>query len=207
MSLVLNLMLASALAGVVPVHGVPWVTDRDYPESARRHHENGWVNFTILVAADGQIDGCRITRSTGSATLDKQTCELMQKRARFKAARDEQGNPTRGTYKGAVRWVLPDEIGSGTFRLEPALAVDLELQLARMPKGLRENYVFVVARTNSDGSVAACAPADRNRKTLALANTACAQLHSLWNSPVQWSDGAPVTAVETYKVGFVSPAK
>jgi protein TonB len=85
-----------------------WVTEADYPTTALRLDHAGTVGFVLTVSAKGRVTGCEITRSSGFAELDAATCALLQRRARFEAARDAAGQPAAGTYANAVRWQLPD---------------------------------------------------------------------------------------------------
>jgi protein TonB len=83
-----------------------YTTDVDYPPAALRAREQGTVEFRATVGPEGRVTECTITHSSGSASLDAATCELMRTRARFTPAR-ENGNPTSETINSRFRWVLP----------------------------------------------------------------------------------------------------
>jgi protein TonB len=53
------------------------------------------------------VTGCTVTSSSGSATLDAATCNILRRRARFTPATDSSGNPTTDTASTRIRWVLP----------------------------------------------------------------------------------------------------
>ena len=44
----------------------------------------------------------------GHPALDAATCDLVTKRARFDAARDNTGKPVAGTYSNSVTWRIPE---------------------------------------------------------------------------------------------------
>lgn len=97
-----------AVEGATPKADLPaLVHPQDYPASALRARESGRVEFRLDVGLTGRVEGCTITRSSGSSALDSTTCRLMRSRARFTPARDAQGNPALARYPGAVTWKLP----------------------------------------------------------------------------------------------------
>lgn len=85
----------------------PRYRTEDYPPAARRANEEGTASFRVIVGPDGRVSDCFITRSSGSAALDEATCAVMYLRARYRPARDADGNPTIDIDSSAVRWVLP----------------------------------------------------------------------------------------------------
>jgi protein TonB len=84
-----------------------WITTDDYPPSAIRAEEQGVVGIAVTIGADGRVNGCTVTGSSGSGTLDAAACRLYQRRARFDPARDDAGNAVASSYNDRVRWELP----------------------------------------------------------------------------------------------------
>lgn len=84
-----------------------YVSYTDYPKESISRGEQGTVRFTLTVSADGRATACHVNESSGSATLDNKTCQIMIQRARFKPATDSAGNPTQDFVSSAVRWVIP----------------------------------------------------------------------------------------------------
>lgn len=85
-----------------------YFTTDDYPREALRRREQGTVTFSILVGPDGRVADCTVTGSSGSASLDAATCRILRERARYRPARDPQGNAVAGREDGlAVTWSLP----------------------------------------------------------------------------------------------------
>jgi TonB family protein len=64
----------------------------DYPAAAARNGEEGIVQAELDVSATGRVTACAVVRSSGSASLDSGTCQILQRRARFIPARDVNGN-------------------------------------------------------------------------------------------------------------------
>lgn len=85
-----------------------WVTTDDYRSSWINRELTGVARFRVQVGADGRVKQCTVTSSSGHAELDRATCDLVTRRARFEAARDTQGEKTAGSFSSAVSWQLPD---------------------------------------------------------------------------------------------------
>jgi TonB family protein len=81
----------------------------DYPAAALRGKEEGMVGFRLVIAANGRVADCAVSRPSGSAALDGATCRIMRSRARYQPARDARGDPTAGTDWGRVVWRLPED--------------------------------------------------------------------------------------------------
>lgn len=90
--------------------GMPgrWVSDADYPTAALRRGEQGAAGFEVTIGPDGRVRDCRITRSSGSASLDAATCAKVSERAKFTPARDENGDLVTGRYANVIRWRIPE---------------------------------------------------------------------------------------------------
>jgi TonB family protein len=80
----------------------------DYPAAALRAEEEGAVEFRIEVGKDGRVGACTITVSSGSPALDSTTCQLITMRARFRPARNSEGQPTGDSFSGRIVWRLPE---------------------------------------------------------------------------------------------------
>ena len=86
---------------------VTWFGPNDYPPEAMRASEEGAVRFALKVSANGAVTGCDIVESSGSSTLDTQTCALAMRRAKFEPAVDDRGNHIASTFTQRTRWVIP----------------------------------------------------------------------------------------------------
>lgn len=81
----------------------------DYPMGAIRREEQGTVAYRLTINRRGRVTKCEITTSSGSGALDGQTCRILTSRARFKPARNTDGERVAGSYSGRIRWELPEE--------------------------------------------------------------------------------------------------
>jgi protein TonB len=86
-----------------------WVNTTHYPSRALSQEREGTTGFRVTVGPDGRVIDCQITSSSGHADLDSATCTNVQRRARFTPAKDDDGNPTTGSYANRVRWQIPKE--------------------------------------------------------------------------------------------------
>ncbi len=82
------------------------IRDRDYPRDASRERAGGEVEVRFTIEADGRVTGCRVTRSSGNAALDRRTCELIEARFRFRPATNAAGDAIASPYGWRQRWWL-----------------------------------------------------------------------------------------------------
>ena len=81
------------------------ITDDDYPPSATRNEESGTSIARYTVGTDGRATGC--SASGASPALDAETCKLIERRFRFKPAKDAAGNAVTEPKTQRVTWRLP----------------------------------------------------------------------------------------------------
>jgi protein TonB len=94
--------------GVQPGAGrAGWVTSDDYPAQSLREGATGVVAISVAIGADGRVQGCEVTKSSGNTQLDEATCRLYARRARFTAALDADGKPAVSHFADRIRWQLP----------------------------------------------------------------------------------------------------
>ena len=82
------------------------IRDRDYPREARRARIGGEVEVRFTIEASGRVSGCRVSRSSGDASLDATTCRLIEERFRFKPATNAAGDPVASRYGWRQTWWL-----------------------------------------------------------------------------------------------------
>lgn len=99
-----------AISKAAAARGQPssWVTNDDYPPAAIRSGDQGSVGVSFSINAQGRIENCQVTSSSGSSLLDRTTCQLVTRRGRYSPAVDAAGNPTTSRASLRFRWVLPD---------------------------------------------------------------------------------------------------
>ncbi|WP_293992017.1 TonB family protein [Sphingomonas sp.] len=66
------------------------------------------VGVIFAVETDGRVDDCRITRSSGNPALDRLTCELMERKFRFRPSLDENKQPVRSRVTQDQFWNFED---------------------------------------------------------------------------------------------------
>ena len=77
------------------------ITPADYPLDAWRAGGEGEVHFEVDYDADGSITACRLLESSGSASLDNATCDLVTSRGTIGFDTD---SPVAGTVTGYHTW-------------------------------------------------------------------------------------------------------
>jgi len=71
---------------------------QDYPAEAMRNHQEGRVQFMLLIDEQGKVAACHIVQASGVPVLDGMGCQVIVERAKFKPALDPQGKPVRSAY-------------------------------------------------------------------------------------------------------------
>ncbi len=102
------LILAAAVQAPVAVPSGPgpqarrpaqtYFSPDDYPAAARGSGAHGIVRFMLTTDATGRVVACTITQSSGSPVLDRATCDIMRRRARF--------SPVAGNIEQQMVWQL-----------------------------------------------------------------------------------------------------
>lgn len=82
----------------------------DIPESLLGAGESASVAVRYDVGVDGRVRRCRLDRPSGKAGIDALACRLIERRFRFRPARDENGRPVPSTVIETHSWsAAPDE--------------------------------------------------------------------------------------------------
>jgi len=70
------------------------------------NHWEGVVAIKFTIGTNGRVTNCMVIHSSGYKILDDTTCKIVTKRARFKPARDSQGNAVVDEVSGPeVIWL------------------------------------------------------------------------------------------------------
>ena len=86
-----------------------WATTNDYPARDLREGNQGVTSFTLVIDANGKVQSCTVTASSGHPGLDQRTCEKVAQRAHFEPATDGEGHRVAGSYSNAIRWQIPQD--------------------------------------------------------------------------------------------------
>jgi len=92
--------------GTRPVWRSGAIADRDYPKAARRAKIGGEVEVRFTIEPSGRVTRCRVPRSSGDASLDATTCDLIEARFRFQPATNASGQPVASDYGWRQTWWL-----------------------------------------------------------------------------------------------------
>lgn len=85
-----------------PVRTAGVLSDRDYPRAASG--ATGTVAIAFRVRLDGRVDRCTIIASSGVAILDRLTCELVERRFRYRPGRGANGQPVETVLRTSFTW-------------------------------------------------------------------------------------------------------
>jgi TonB family protein len=80
----------------------------DYPAGALDRDEQGKVDVRVKVNKVGTVSDCVVTKSSGFAALDTQTCRIIWMRGKFKPARDKRGRPIPSEAYGRITWQIAE---------------------------------------------------------------------------------------------------
>ena len=70
-----------------------FVSYRDYPSVAFIKNQTGRVRTLLRIDATGTVANCEVIESSGVPLLDKRTCDIFSKRAKFSPALNVDGKP------------------------------------------------------------------------------------------------------------------
>ena len=91
----------------IPLNPGEWLKLSDYKADWLRADYEGTVSFTLNIDANGSVDSCSPSGGSAPEEIKVATCQLLQKRARFKPAVDNEQKPIPGVYIGSANWSLP----------------------------------------------------------------------------------------------------
>ena len=93
--------------------GAQWLTNRNdvfrpsnYPTSSIRNASSGIVVIAFQITLDGNASNCRVVGSSGDRDLDRTTCELLSKRAKFTPAIGPDNKPAESGAVEAITWIV-----------------------------------------------------------------------------------------------------
>ena len=90
-----------------------WLSGRidpdDYPPAAMARRAQGIVYLRFTVTQRGRVRNCAVTRSSGHRDLDDTTCRLLERRLRYRPARDRSGRAVAETIRGQQSWEMGPE--------------------------------------------------------------------------------------------------
>lgn len=85
------------------------IDPEDYPQRAYERRAQGTTFLRFIVLPNGRVRSCVVTRSSGHRDLDAATCPLLERRLRYRPARDAAGRPITEVINGRQEWLLGPE--------------------------------------------------------------------------------------------------
>jgi len=82
------------------------ISNRDFRNMPENLKVDGTVVALVRVGIDGRAKACSIVRSSGSARLDSETCDLIRQRFRYEPARNGAGDPIESDIYRTQRYCL-----------------------------------------------------------------------------------------------------
>ena len=100
---------ASKARGASPKNLGSWSADiKENLSSDAVREGSGVVGMTITIGADGRVQDCTPSRSSGKPGLDRSACAGMKRFARYTPALNDDGNPIASTTTQTIRFDLTD---------------------------------------------------------------------------------------------------
>jgi TonB family protein len=78
----------------------------DYPDVALLKEQEGSIRVAILVDEQGKVSDCTVIKTSGVASLDAQSCAVIQQRAKLKPAVGLDGKPAKGSLAQTITWAI-----------------------------------------------------------------------------------------------------
>lgn len=98
---------------LTPIDQDNWIKPEDL-ECDFHDCETGRVGVALLVNAQGDVDRCLVTASSGKYKLDEFACIIFSRRAKFEPAINHDGEPIRWRWNTAISFGPPPEATSSS---------------------------------------------------------------------------------------------
>ncbi|MFZ5704881.1 MAG: energy transducer TonB [Pseudomonadota bacterium] len=206
------LLALAVVAAPQPIGPGQWVRPGDYPSAALREQRSGHTGFRLTVLPSGNPLRCEIIYYSGWKDLDKKTCRVLMKHARFKPTFGPDGAPAYFVYRSINSFWIP--YGPPAKRPRPS-TIDVLIMRKELPDSVEINLAITVDAT---GAIGDCTPylpegireAKRAKRPFELmADPACSYLKQHYQPPpaVNAGGGRAIPLVQTARVGFTLNAK
>lgn len=185
-----------------PHSAVPYFKVDDFPSYFQGRSASVLTRTTVDLSGRPQI--CEIEVSSGEPKLDKHTCDIIMKRARFEPARWLDGTAALAVVRMPVRWASDETL---TTR------ADIELSVNRLPPRFKSPvHLRLLLAVDAQGKIVDCAserlPAseDDQQPTSQLIDLSCAEARRGWSPiPAPDSSGAAQRSIQNVSVRVFGP--
>jgi protein TonB len=79
----------------------------DYPAQAVFNRDSGLSSIVLLVDENGKLADCMVDQTSGVASLDAMSCQIIRQRAKFVPAIVPDGKPAKDAMTTRIRWERP----------------------------------------------------------------------------------------------------
>ena len=167
-----------------------WVTGKD------GKGQIGITEFRLLIDEKGKAYRCDVTATSGTANLDRLTCRLALKRARFKPAIGSDGMQISSTYSQTVRWgwVKPSDWDRR--------GANIILHVSPLPPSYGGNFLWFLQTVGADGRDLQCRTTDAT-VSQPLEDKVCKAL-SEHATPLTDAKGNQTKFLISWKVGLTT---
>src|SRR3954471_24659924 len=101
--------LAAQLSAPVPTNLRKWFEPEDMPVSVMSAGTGAALaGIRVDVAPDCTIRRCTVETSSKVRILDRLSCDLPKRRAKFEPAHWTDGSPAFGAYRTSISWIVTD---------------------------------------------------------------------------------------------------
>jgi hypothetical protein len=204
-----GLVITAGMIAATPINPVRWLTWDDYPREAKILANGGAINASIMVSPQGKPIRCEVKHSTDSSKMGMILCSVLMSKAKFEPARNMRGEPTYMAYNMGVTFqrALDYRSKQGPAPLQIVTPVDIALDVAHLPDGMKQKIIRIVAQTDESGNIIECIPSTPDPASAKFEAVACAQAKALVADPALDENGKPVTALRSWTVVFRTAAK
>jgi hypothetical protein len=170
----------------------------DFPEFLLESKKSYQIPARILVGLDGNPISCDVEQPSDKRRLDKYTCDILVKRARFAPPKWHDGTPAHGLYRQKISWA---------FESPTVLGADLDIAVNKLPIGVKTPaQIFLNVDVDTKAVAVSCAnappwPTPNRSDQAELVRLACGELIKSWKFFVpKDASGQPLRTIQNFAV-------
>lgn len=200
-SVLLGAAASAQFSAAVPQNVNEWLVADDVTVPMLQAEGQWPVRIALTVSPEGKVEDCSIVSSGGNQSVDRYTCKLASRRARFTPAKDAQGNPTYGVFRTTLTWWVGQRppVPAAPFKGE------FDLTVNKLPDGVASPAILSVAfPVDASGTPQACA-GERPEDSAALVSVACDQVLKTYRpAPAKSAAGEVVISIQEAEFRFTA---
>ena len=185
----------------------------DMPEYVQHQGITRFVLTYTTVGPDGTARYCSVDPSSGDPQLDRYTCAIILKRARFEPAKWVDGTASYAVLRVPVTWTMGAPPSQKD--VDRAYPPDMEITVNQLPKGARSPaHIALMIAVDENGKVVSCGewlPSFKGahpKRFPELVEIACREIISAYAAPpAKDPAGRAVRSIQTAGVVFTLAGK